>query len=280
MLVGFDIKNMKTFEENYNSLFVKIPNGIIDLSNSLNSYLSLTYLFLAINKNMLGKVNSSILFLEECFADNDKENQKTKSEKIDKILSSLYLLSNTIVNKKKEIVFDSVIDIPKYGDYFNHCEFEINTCSKKIEEEKIKLYKQYQKFPNYTLSVVVDNENISNNFTVLSINDYLLIMDYCLKRNIRPKPKVDTFLNTYLLIKMLINRRKALNKSFPNGWKYRETVTLKELLKKTNLSSTTLRKYLEMMIELNLIEKSIYNKQIIYKLKELLKENIKEKDEK
>ena len=36
----------------YDSLFVKIPNGIIELSNRVNSYTSLTYLFLAINKNI------------------------------------------------------------------------------------------------------------------------------------------------------------------------------------------------------------------------------------
>ena len=76
----------------YDSLFAKIPNGVIELSNRINSYTSLTYLFLAINRNMLGKVNSSILFLEECYVDDSMENQKTKASKISKILSSLYLL--------------------------------------------------------------------------------------------------------------------------------------------------------------------------------------------
>lgn len=252
----------------YDSLFVKIPNGIIELSNRVNSYTSLTYLFLAINKNMLGKVNSSILFLEECYVDDSMENQKTKASKISKILSSLYLLSNTIVNRKKEIISESVIDIPKYGDYFNCCEFDINTCEKDIELQKEKLLAQYQRFPQYMLSIELYDEIIVNNFTTLSIKDYLIIMKYCLKdKTTKSKLKVDSLLNTYLLIKMLIDRRQALNKTFPNGWKYKEAITLKLLLQKTSLSSTTLRKYLEALIELGLIEKNTVKKETLYKLK-------------
>ena len=140
----------------YDSLFVKIPNGIIELSNRVNSYTSLTYLFLAINRNMLGKVNSSILFLEECYVDDSMENQKTKASKISKILSSLYLLSNTIVNRKKEIISESVIDIPKYGDYFNCCEFDINTCEKDIELQK---ENELLKNENANLKTQIKNNN-------------------------------------------------------------------------------------------------------------------------
>ena len=52
-----------------------------------------------------------------------------------------------------------------------------------------------------------------------------------------------------------------------NGWKYKEAITLKFLLQKTSLSSTTLRKYLEALIELGLIEKNTVKKETLYKLK-------------
>ena len=55
--------------------------------------------------------------------------------------------------------------------------------------------------------------------------------------------------------------------TFPNGWKYKEAITLKFLLQKTSLSSTTLRKYLEALIELGLIEKNTVKKETLYKLK-------------
>ena len=127
---------------------------------------------------------------------------------------------------------------------------------------------QYQRFPQYMLSIELYDEIIVNNFTTLSIKDYLIIMKYCLKdKTTKSKLKVDSLLNTYLLIKMLIDRRQALNKTFPNGWKYKEAITLKFLLQKTSLSSTTLRKYLEALIELGLIEKNTVKKETLYKLK-------------
>ena len=62
------------------------------------------------------------------------------------------------------------------------------------------------------LSIELYDEIIVNNFTTLSIKDYLIIMKYCLKdKTTKSKLKVDSLLNTYLLIKMLIDRRQALN---------------------------------------------------------------------
>ena len=257
----------ETNQNQINSLFIKIPNGIIELSNTVNSYTCLTYLFLAINKNMLGKVNSSVLFLEECYIDDSMENQKTKASKISKILSCLYLLSNTIVNDKKEIICDSIIDIPKYGDYFNHCEFQVEKAIELIEKEKQKLLTKYQKFPQYMLSIKVDNDDINGKFTILTIEDYLTIMSYCLKENHKEKLKIDSLLNTYLLIKMKVNRNQALNKAFPHGWENKEYIALTKLEQISSLSSVTLRKYLNALLEMNFIEKCTVKKKVVFRLK-------------
>ncbi len=262
--------NNEIILKNEDETYIAIPNGIIEISNAINSYAILTYLFLVINKNLLGKVNSSILFLQECYIDDKKENQKSKATKIDKILSCLYLFSNTIVDSKKKVICESVIDIPKYSDYFNHCEFQIDKAVDIINIEKKKLYDKYQRFPQYTLSIEV-YKNISGKFTVLSLKEYLIIMNYCLKNKHKEKMKVDTMLNIYLLLKMKINRNQALNKAFPNGWLNKEVFTIKSLSKISSVSETTLRKYLESLVKLKLIEKNICNNETFYKLKEELK---------
>lgn len=267
------MSNKKTLQKNkeVDSLFIKVPNGIIEMANSKNSYLALTYLFLIINRNMLGKVNNSVIELQETYLTSNKKKESTKSKckKINDIISSLYVLSNTIVNKNKQIISEPIIDIVNYNKYFDCCEFNLNTCIEDIEKEKNKLFSDCKRFQQYKLSIRVDNSTVVNNFTTLSIEEYRKLMYACFEGKKDYNLKVENLVNIYLLFKMIINRRSSLNKTFPNGWKYNESVTLKYLVKKTNVSRPTLRKYMQAITDLGLAETDVINnttKEIIFKL--------------
>ena len=48
-----------------NSVFAKIPFGVIQASNKINQYLLPTYLYLAVNKNIFGEVKTSVRSIRE-----------------------------------------------------------------------------------------------------------------------------------------------------------------------------------------------------------------------
>lgn len=272
------MKNNNSNIENNEFNFIKIPNGIITLTINQNSFLNLTYLFLIINRNMLGKTNSSVIDLQETYltSKKGKESNKTKAEKINKIISALYILSNTIVDENKKIISNPIIEIPKYKKYFDCCEFEINDCYDSIENEKEKLLSNYQRFQQYKLSIKVDNSNIKNNYTVLSIDEYLKLMSACFKNekdNQNKDLKIENLVNIYLYVKMKLDRNHALNTAFPNGWTNKEFLTVKKVQEKIKLSTPTIKKYLDALVDLKLLKKGMANNISLYSLNYNKEEN-------
>lgn len=254
--------NIESLPEFYQNLFIKIPINMIDLSLKYNSTLTLVYLYLMMNRNMLGKTNITVSDMQKDIF--KASNSNAIKKRTDDILNSYYLLSNCITKENNDVVLNDLISIEKYNSCFDDGEINYETLndSLKIFKEKI----QVKDIKNSRFSIIVkESENLA--FTKFFTKEYLGIMNftYNAKSSNKETYKVFELINLYLLIKRYI----AINTVYSQKFFKNDNISyipVDKLVKINIFSRVTLNKYLNGLCECGLIEKYKKDIKVYYKL--------------
>ena len=233
---------------------------MIDLSEKYNPCLNLVYIYLMINRNMLGKANTSILDIQKDIF--KTKNQSIIQKRTDEILDSYYILSNSIIKEDETVAINSLISIEKYENDFDFGELSYNSLKESLEElkndNKIKNIKQIR------LSIIpYESEDLA--FTKIYLQEYIMLMNFVYNNSKNKTYKIAELTNLYLLIKRYIGKNISFNKKFSNNKNFC-CIYLDKLVKESNLSQVTLKKYLDGLCDLDLLEKHKKETKVYYKL--------------
>ena len=233
---------------------------MLDLSEKYNPCLNLVYIYLMINRNMIGKTNTSIFDIQKDIL--KTKNQNIIQKRTDEILNSYYILSNSIVKEDKTVAINSLISIEKYENDFDFGELNYSSLKESLEElrnnNKIKNIKQIR------LSIIpYESEDLA--FTKIYLQEYIILMNFVYNNPKNKTYKITELINLYLLIKRYIGRNISFNKKFSSN-KNSCCVYLDKLVKESSLSQVTLKKYLDALCDLGLLEKHKKEVKVYYKL--------------
>lgn len=245
----------------YLNSFIKIPNGLIELSDKYNSCLNLVYIYLMINRNMIGKANTSIFDIQKDILKTN--NQNVIQQKTDDILDSYYILSNSITKKDNTVAINSLISIEKYENKFDFGELKYESLRESLE--KIKINNKIGRIKQLRLSIIpYDCEDLT--FTKLYLQEYITLMDFVYNNPKNKTYKITDLTNLYLLVKSKVAKNSSFNKKYSKN-KKPYCVFLDKLVKESSLSRPTLTKYLDALCDLDLLEKYKKEVKVYYKLK-------------
>ena len=233
---------------------------MIDLSEKYNPCLNLVYIYLMINRNMIGKANTSIYDIQKDIL--KTKNQSIIQKRTDEILDSYYILSNSIVKENETVAINSLISIEKYKNDFDYGELNYESLKESLKElrnnNKIKNIKQIR------LSIIpYESEDLT--FTKIYLQEYIMLMNFVYSNPKNKTYKIIELTNLYLLIKKYIGRNISFNKKFSNN-KNSCCIYFDKLTKESNLSQTTLKKYLDGLCDLGLLEKHKKDTKFYFKL--------------
>ena len=232
--------------------FIKVPNGLIDLSENYNSCLNLVYVYLMINRNMLGKTNTSVSDIQRDIL--KTRNQNVVQKRTDQILESYYILSNSITKKDNSVIINSLITIEKYENMFDFGELDFDSLKVSLKKsiDYLKNSPSTKNIKQLRLSILPQEcEDLS--FTKLYLQEYMSLMKFVYNNPKNKNYKITTLLNLYLFIKKQLEKKDSFRKKFSNK-KTSCRIYLDSLINESSLSRDTLKKYLDALCELNLLK--------------------------
>ena len=247
---------------------------MLKLSLKENSTLTLVYAYLIINRNMMNKTNISVSILRKDIF--KTKNQTIIQKKEQDIIDSLIILSNCITDDKNKIVSDGHIQIQSYEDYFDCGELAYENLSESINQMRNNLKTAYKNFAQTQLSIIAIEGECS--FVKLTLKEYLTLMSFVYKDSKGKGYKIADLLNLYLLIKSNISKNISLKNKFGNFYN-KDCMYLDKIVKASNLSQTTVKKYLDALCYCNLIKKCKKETKVYYILNSDFNKTLKEKEE-
>lgn len=247
---------------------------MLKLSLKENSTLTLVYAYLIINRNMMNKTNVSVSILRKDIF--KTKNQTIIQKKEQDIIDSLIILSNCITDDKDKIVSDGHIQIQSYEDYFDCGEMAYENLSESINQMRNNLKATYKNFAQIQLSIIAIEGECS--FVKLTLKEYLTLMSFVYKDSKGKGYKIADLLNLYLLIKSNISKNISLKNKFGNFYN-KDCMYLDKIVKASNLSQTTVKKYLDALCYCNLIKKHKKETKVYYILSSDFNKSLKEKEE-
>ena len=223
---------------------------------------------------MMNKTNISVSILR-------KDIFKTKNQIIiqkneQDIIDSLIILSNCITDDKDKIVSDGHIQIQSYEDYFDCGELAYENLSESINQMRNNLKTVYKNFAQTQLYIIAIEGECS--FVKLTLKEYLTLMSFVYKDSKGKGYKIADLLNLYLLIKSNISKNISLKNKFGNFYN-KDCMYLDKIVKSSNLSQTTVKKYLDALCYCNLIKKCKKETKVYYILNSDFNKTLKEKEE-
>lgn len=239
-----------------------------------NSTLTLVYAYLIINRNMMNKTNISVSILRKDIF--KTKNQTIIQKKEQDIIDSLIILSNCITDDKDKIVSDEHIQIQSYEDYFDCGEMAYENLSESINQMRNNLKTVYKNFTQIQLSIIAIEGECS--FVKLTLKEYLTLMSFVYKDSKGKGYKIADLLNLYLLIKSNISKNISLKNKFGNFYN-KDCMYLDKIVKSSNLSQTTVKKYLDALCYCNLIKKYKKETKVYFTLNSDFNKTLKEKEE-
>ena len=134
----------------------------------------------------------------------------------------------------------------------------------------------YKNFAQTQLSIIAIEGECS--FVKLTLKEYLTLMSFVYKDSKGKGYKIADLLNLYLLIKSNISKNLSLKNKFGNFYN-KDCMYLDKIVKASNLSQTTVKKYLDALCYCNLIKKCKKETKVYYILNSDFNKTLKEKEE-
>lgn len=223
---------------------------------------------------MMNKTNASVSILRKDIF--KTKNQTIIQKKEQDIIDSLIILSNCITDDKDKIISDGHIQIQSYEDYFDCGEMAYENLSESINQMRNNLKTTYKNFTQIQLSIIAIEGECS--FVKLTLKEYLTLMSFVYKDSKGKGYKIADLLNLYLLIKSNISKNISLKNKFGNFYN-KDCMYLDKIVKSSNLSQTTVKKYLDALCYCNLIKKCKKETKVYYILNSDFNKTLKEKEE-
>lgn len=223
---------------------------------------------------MMNKTNVSVSILRKDIF--KTKNQTIIQKKEQDIIDSLIILSNCITDDKDKIVSDGHIQIQSYEDYFDCGEMAYENLSESINQMRNNLKTAYKNFTQTQLSIITIEGECS--FVKLTLKEYLTLVSFVYKDSKGKGYKIADLLNLYLLIKSNISKNISLKNKFGNFYN-KDCMYLDKIVKSSNLSQTTVKKYLDALCYCNLIKKYKKETKVYYILNSDFNKTLKEKEE-
>ncbi len=222
----------------------------------------------------MNKTNVSVSILRKDVFKTKNQNIIQKREQ--DIIDSLIILSNCITDDKDKIVSDEHIQIQTYEDYFDCGEMAYEDLSESINQMRSNLKSTHKNFAQTQLSIIaIEGEG---SFVKLTLKEYLTLMSFVYKDSKGKGYKIAELLNLYLLIKSNISKNISLKNKFGNFYN-KDCMYLDKIVKTSNLSQVTVKKYLDALCYCNLIKKYKKEVKVYYILNSDFNKISKEKEE-
>ena len=199
-----------------NSVFAKIPFGVIQASNKINQYLLPTYLYLAVNKNIFGEVKTSVRSIREEYI--NTANRTYWHE--DEFYEALIVLTSNIIDEENNSIIDNLIDIKNF-EHLSQMELQYNSSknlntSSDFEAQIKSLIKEFDAEIDYSLKkkdiiISINSFQTGKGFVKCSYQEYNLFRNFqsFLKKN-NSRISICQAVNAYYTIKFIIKRNEAL----------------------------------------------------------------------
>lgn len=246
---------MSSTKNNLTEPFLKIPNEIIKISNSMNQCVLPTFLFLIKNKNMFNQIVTNINIIKNDFV----QAKDSRSDKSIEFISALIILSsklNLSSTNGNETHYEPFIS------FLNNAEILTltnNNLDSQLKTVCTKNFIKNVKNDILTINVNFSNSDFSNDFTILTISEYTKIINfYSTKRKLNSHINAILLINMYIYIKMRLNKNQYINNKFnENDGFYTRTETLSPstIMRNLKISRNTVNEYTKYLIQLKLIKK-------------------------
>lgn len=240
-----------------NSVFAKVPFGVIQASNKINQYLLPTYLYLAVNKNIFGEVKTSIRSIREEYI--NTANRAYWHE--DEFYEALIILTSNIVDEESNSIIDNLIDI-KNLEHLSQMELRCNNSadSSNFDEQVKNLIKEFDDEIDYPLKkkdmiISINSFQTGKGFVKCSYQEYNLFREFqsFLKKN-NSRISICQAMNTYYTIKFIIRRNEALINLGLAKKNCSDQVSKSLLKKECCFADNTAKCVLQILKSMNLIE--------------------------
>lgn len=240
-----------------NSVFAKVPFGVIQASNKINQYLLPTYLYLAVNKNIFGEVKTSIRSIREEYI--NTANRAYWHE--DEFYEALIVLTSNIVDEESNSIIDNLIDI-KNLEHLSQMELRYNNSadSSNFDEQVKNLIKEFDNEVDYPLKkkdmiISINSFQTGKGFVKCSYQEYNLFKEFqsFLKKN-NSRISICQAMNAYYTIKFIIRRNEALINLGLAKKNCSDQVSKSLLKKECCFADNTAKCVLQILKSMNLIE--------------------------
>lgn len=208
--------------------FIKVPYSI--LKGCLKyPYLPSVYAYLQMNRSaILDSVNLTIEDIQPLL------NSKTdiRFRDYNKIVEAFKILTVGFKDSRNEINIytKTSVDLPVSNEVSNDFKKRLLTFEVKQPTEKIK-------------------------FVKFTGQEWLSLISITQETNSHPKVSIDFYrlLNLYLITKQKAIRNHALNEIYSDGWENEETITTAQLASRSNISVSTVKKYMSILCNKNMV---------------------------
>lgn len=198
-------------------VFIPIPNGVIEATIHINSWILPVYTYLSLNKNIIGQVKTSIKEIQDEFY--TPKNRLAEKENKENILKAILLLTSNLSNKDRTNLITSFLDITQ-EENFSEEEIELTDDEKLNQEKILQFYNSFELFEDYLKNFFKINMKYDcfreKNFTKCTLKEYFLFTDYF--KNVMGKSKSNKttgsqLMASYFLIKSIISKKQKFKET-------------------------------------------------------------------
>ena len=214
--------------------FIKVPYSI--LKGCLKyPYLPSIYAYLQMNRSaILDSVNLTIEDIQPLL--NSKTDVRFRD--YDKIIQTFKILTEGFKDSRNEISIyaESSTSLPDFN-------------SDKVSD------KVFNDFKKHLITFEVKQPTEKTKFVKFTGQEWLSLISITKETNSHPKRSIDFYrlLNLYLITKQKAVRNHALNEIYSDGWENEETITTAQLASRSNISASTVKKYMSILCNNNMI---------------------------
>ena len=244
-------------------IFVPVPNNIINLSVIANPWVLPLYIYIAMNKNILGEVDLSIKQIQYKFY--TPANRMSEKQNKTNILKALFLLTTCISTSNGKILLDNPIDIIGFEDYSKE---ELIASDKNKENTFEKFYseilglneKQLDEVLKYYFTVKVNYHSKNGGFTKCTPSEYNFFLNYfhnIMNKDIKNRTTGFELISAYYMVKKNVLRNKSFNKMPTSLYTAPEAISEKLLMKKCGFSKAKNESVIKELLKYNLLTSSV-----------------------
>lgn len=219
--------------------FIKVPYSI--LKGCLKyPYLPSVYAYLQMNRSaILDSVNLTIEDIQPLL--NNKTDIRFRD--YDKIIEAFKILTFGFKDSKNEIsaYVKSSVELP---------DFNSNKSDKPDNSDRVS-----NSFKKQLITFEIKQPIEKTKFVKFTGQEWLNLISITQETNSHPKGNIDFYrlLNLYLITKQKAVRNHALNEIYSDGWENEETITTAQLSSRSNISISTVKKYMSILCNNNMV---------------------------